>query len=41
MNEDEVVRKLTKINQLMDKLIFAFRQTGMSLRHARKKSSGC
>jgi len=34
MNEDEITRKLTKIDQLMNQLIFAFMQTGMSYRQA-------
>jgi hypothetical protein len=31
---DEVARKLSKVNQLMDELIYAFMQTGMSYRQA-------
>ena len=34
MNKDEVARKLTKVNQLMDQLIFVFMQMGMSYRQA-------
>jgi len=34
MNKDEVVRKLTNVNQMMDELIYALMQTGMSYRHA-------
>jgi len=37
MNKDEVARKLTKVNQLMDQLIFAFMQTGMSYRQAEEQ----
>jgi hypothetical protein len=37
MNKDEVARKLTKVNQLMDQLIFAFMQTGMSYRQAEEE----
>ena len=37
MNKDEVARKLTKVNQLMNELIFAFMQTGMSYRQAEEE----
>jgi hypothetical protein len=37
MNEDEVTRKLTKLDQLMNQLIFAFMQTGMSYRQAEEE----
>jgi hypothetical protein len=37
MNEDENTRKLTKVNQLMDQLIFAFMQMGMSYRQAEEE----
>ena len=37
MNEEEVARKLTKINQLMDQAIFAFMHTGMSYRQAEEE----
>jgi hypothetical protein len=37
MNKEEVARKLTKVNQLMDQLIFAFMQTGMSYRRAEEQ----
>ena len=37
MHKDEVARKLTKVNQLMDQLIFAFMQTGMSYRQAEEE----
>jgi hypothetical protein len=34
---DEVARKLSKVNQLMDELIYAFMQTGMSYRQAEEE----
>ena len=34
MNKDEFTKKLTKINQIMDELIYGLMQTGMSYRHA-------
>ena len=37
MNKDEVARKLTKIDKLMNELIFAFMQTGMSYRQAEEE----
>ena len=37
MNKDEVASKLTKIDKLMNELIFAFMQTGMSYRHAEEE----
>ena len=37
MNKDEVVRKLTKIDKLMNELIFAFMQTGMPYRQAEEE----
>ena len=37
MNEDEITVKLTKIDQLMNQLIFAFMQTGMSYRQAEEE----
>ena len=37
MNKDEVAKKLTKVNQLTDQLIFAFMQTGMSYRQAEEE----
>jgi hypothetical protein len=40
MNKDEVARKLTKVNQLMEQLIFAFMQTGMSYRQAEEQVFG-
>ena len=45
MNKDEVARKLTKVNQLMNELIYALMQTGMkagrgrSLRDAKQKET--
>ena len=37
MNKDEVVRKLTKVNQIMDELIFGLMQTGMTYRQAEEE----
>jgi hypothetical protein len=37
MDEGEIARKLTKVNQLMDQLIFAFMQMGMSYRQAEEE----
>jgi hypothetical protein len=37
MDEDEITRRLTKIDQLMNKLIFAFMQRGMSYRQAEEE----
>jgi hypothetical protein len=37
VTKDEVARKLTKVNQLMDELIYAFMQTGMSYRQAEEE----
>jgi hypothetical protein len=34
MTKDEFTKKFTKVNQLMNELIFALMQTGMSYRHA-------
>ena len=34
MTKDEITRKLAKLNQVMDELIYGLRQTGMSYRHA-------
>ena len=34
MDEEEIARKLTKVDQLMNQLIFAFMQMGMSYRQA-------
>jgi hypothetical protein len=40
MNEDEITRKLTKIDQLMNQVIFAFMKTGMSYRQAEEEMFG-
>ena len=37
MNQDEVARKLKKVHQLVDALIYAFMQTGMSDRQAEEE----
>ena len=37
MNKEEVARKLSKVHQLMDELIYAFMQTGMSYRQAEEE----
>ena len=37
MNEEEITRRLTKLDQLMNKLIFAFMQRGMSYREAEEE----
>ena len=37
MHKDEVARKLTKIDKLMNELIFAFLQTGMTYRQAEEE----
>ena len=37
MNEEEITRRLTKLAQLMNQLIFAFMQTGMSYRQAEEE----
>jgi uncharacterized protein YjhX (UPF0386 family) len=37
MNEDEITRKLTNFDQLMNQLIFAFMKTGMSYREAEEE----
>jgi hypothetical protein len=37
MTKDEFTRKLTKVNQIMNELIFALMQTGMSYRHAEEE----
>jgi uncharacterized protein YjhX (UPF0386 family) len=37
VTKDEVARKLSKVNQLMDELIYAFMQTGMSYRQAEEE----
>jgi len=37
MNKDEIAKKFTEIDQLMDQVIFAFMQTGMSYRQAEEE----
>jgi hypothetical protein len=37
MDEEEISRRLTKVDQLMNQLIFAFMQTGMSYRQAEEE----
>jgi hypothetical protein len=37
MDEEEITRRLTKLDQLMNKLIFAFMQSGMSYRQAEEE----
>ena len=37
MNKHEVARKLTKVNQIMDELIYALMQTGMTYRQAEEE----
>ena len=37
MTKDEITRKLAKLNQVMDELIYGLRQTGMSYRHAEEE----
>jgi hypothetical protein len=37
MDEEEITRRLTKLDQLMNKLIFAFMQGGMSYRQAEEE----
>ena len=37
MTKDEFTRKLTKVNQIMNELIFALMQTGMSYREAEEE----
>jgi len=36
MTKDEFTRKLAKLNQIMNQLIFAFVQTGMDLQAGRR-----
>ena len=38
MNKDEVARKLTKVNQLTNELIYALMQTGMTYRQAEEET---
>jgi hypothetical protein len=37
MDEEEIARRLTKVDQLMNQLIFAFMQTGLSYRQAEEE----
>jgi hypothetical protein len=37
MNEEEIARRLTKLDQLMNQLIFALMQMGMSYRQAEEE----
>jgi hypothetical protein len=37
MNKDEVARKLAKLDQLMNELIFAIMQTGMTYKQAEEE----
>jgi hypothetical protein len=37
MDEEEIARRLTKLDQLMNQLIFAFMKTGMSYRQAEEE----
>ena len=37
MNKEEVARKLAKLDQLMNELIFAFMQTGMTYKQAEEE----
>jgi hypothetical protein len=37
MGEEEISRRLTKVDQLMNQLIFAFMQTGLSYRQAEEE----
>jgi hypothetical protein len=37
MTKDEFTRKLTKVNQIMNELIFALMQTGMSYSEAEEE----
>jgi hypothetical protein len=37
MTKDEFTRKLTKLNQIMNELIYALMQTGMSYRHSEEE----
>ena len=37
MNEEEITRRLTKLDQFMNKLIFAFMQRGKSYRQAEEE----
>ena len=37
MNKEEVARKLAKLDQLLNELIFAFMQTGMTYKQAEEE----
>jgi len=37
MDEEEITRRVTKLDQLMNQLIFVFRQRGMSYRQAEEE----
>jgi len=37
MNKEEVARKLAKLDQIMNELIFVFMQTGMSYKQAEEE----
>jgi hypothetical protein len=37
MDEEEIARRLTKLDQFINQLIFAFMQTGMSYRQAEEE----
>jgi len=37
MDEEEITRRLTKLDQLMNQLIFGFMQKGMSYREAEEE----
>jgi hypothetical protein len=37
MNKNEFTRKLTKLNQIMNELIYALMQTGMTYRQAEEE----
>ena len=38
MTKDEFTRKFAKLNQIMNELIFAFMQTGMTYRQAEEET---
>ena len=40
MTKDEFTRKLSKLNQVMNELIYALMQTGMTYRQAEEKVIG-
>jgi hypothetical protein len=37
MNKNEVARKLTKVNQIMEEVIYGLMQTGMTYRQAEEE----